>query len=271
MKTVNQETPEKIVASIFRPQSAVDINYLKNTLKPETFAKVRENALGQLLTDAVSVGSLKSTAKLSDIFKPNQFRNAMESYGDETLEAMFGKEQLLAFKAFQQSLDLQVGAAKGLTAGGIVAGAIGAQALNISLLPTIVGLKVFANVMSNPRIVRLMARTDTSATIQVIDAFEKALRLTAAQSIQEEAGQVESSVIQEIRQQTESPENQSAAEELRGQVEQVTKPLLNAIPDLPDIMPTNPTAQNTQAPISRSLLGGSSLNEDIAQSLGRLS
>jgi len=35
-------------------------------------------------------------------------------------------------------------------------------------------------------------------------------------------------------------------------------------------MPTNPTAQNTQAPISRSLLGGSSLNEDIAESLGRL-
>mgnify|MGYP003648634920 CR=1 FL=1 len=270
MKTVNRETPEKIVESIFRPQSAADINYLKNTLDPATFKKVQENAMGQLLTDAVSVGTLKSTAKLSDLFKPNQFRNAMESYGDETLEAMFGKDQLLGFKAFQQSLDLQVGP-KGMgQAGGIVAGAIGAQVANISLLPTIVGLRIFANVMANPRIIRLMARTDTSATMQVIDAFEKAVRLTAAQSIQEEAGQVESSVIQELRKQIESPENQATAEELRGQVEQVTKPLSNAIPDLPDIMPTNPTAQNTQAPISRSLLGGSSLNEDIAESLGRL-
>jgi len=270
MKTVNRETPEKIVESIFRPQSAADINYLKNTLDPKTFKQVQENAMGQLLTDAVSVGTLKSTAKLSDIFKPNQFRNAMESYGDETLEAMFGKDQLLGFKAFQQSLDLQVGP-KGMgQAGGIVAGAIGAQVANISLMPTIVGLKIFANIMANPRIVRLMARTDKSSTMQVIDAFEKATRLTFAQSLQEQAGQVESSVMQELRKQIESPQNQATAEELRGQVEQVTKPLSNAIPDLPDIMPTNPLGQNTQAPISRSLLGGSSLNEDIAQSLGRL-
>jgi len=269
MKTVNQETPERIVASIFRPQSAVDINYLKNTLEPATFAKVRENALGQLLTDAVSVGSLKSTAKLTDIFKPNQFKNAMESYGDETLEAMFGKDQLLAFKAFQQSLDLQVGASKGLTAGGIVAGAIGAQALNISLLPTIVGLKVFANVMSNPKIVRLMARTDTSSTLQVIDAFEKALRLTAAQSIQEEAGQAEAGIMEELRKQVESPENQSVAEELRGQVEQIAKPLKASVPDLPDMLPVNLGAQN-QAPISRSLLGGNPGTETVAESLGRL-
>tara|TARA_B110000211_G_scaffold223945_1_gene274452 strand:+ start:3150 stop:6371 length:3222 start_codon:yes stop_codon:yes gene_type:complete len=263
MKTVNRETPEKIVESIFRPQSAADINYLKNTLDPATFKKVQENAMGQLLTDAVSVGTLKSTAKLSDIFKPNQFRNAMESYGDETLEAMFGKDQLLGFKAFQQSLDLQVGP-KGMgQAGGIVAGAIGAQVANISLMPTIVGLKIFANIMANPRIVRLMARTDKSSALEVIDAFEKATRLTFAQSLQEQTGQIESGIMQEMRQQIESPQNQSAVEELRGQVEQVTKPLLNAIPDLPEIMPTNPTAQNNQAPISRSLLGGNPANEEI--------
>ena len=270
MKTVNKETPEKIVSSIFRPQSAADINYLKNTLKPETFKKVQENAMGQLLTDAVSVGTLKSTAKLSDIFKPNQFRNALESYGDETLEAMFGKDQLLGFKAFQQSLDLQVGP-KGMgQAGGIVAGAIGAQVMNISLMPTIVGLKIFANVMANPRIVRLMARTDKSSTMIVIDAFEKATRLTFAQSLQEQAGQAESGIMQELRKQIESPDNQAAAEELRGQVEQIAKPIANAVPELPDMLPVNLGAQNNQAPISRSLLGGNPANEDIAQSLGRM-
>ena len=269
MKTVNQQTPEKIVSSIFRPQSAVDINYLKNTLEPATFKKVQENAMGQLLTDAVSVGNLKSTAKLSDIFKPNQFRNAMDSYGDETLEAMFGKDQLLAFKAFQQSLDLQVGPRGMGQAGGIVAGAIGAQAMNLSLMPTIVGLKIFGNVMANPRIVRLMARTDTSSTMQVIDAFEKATRLTIAQSLQEEAGQVEASVMEELRKQIESPENQATAEELRGQVEQIAKPIKASVPDLPDIVPTSLGAQS-QAPISRSLLGNSPANEDIAQRLNQI-
>ena len=284
MRNVNNETPEKIVQNIFRPNSAADIKYLKLNMKPykrinpetgveeivDTFSLIQENAMGQLLTDAVSVGKLKTSAKLSDIFKPNQFRNALESYGDETLEAMFGKEQLIAFKALQQSLDLQVGAAKGLTAGGIVAGAIGAQALNISLMPTILGLKVFSLVFSNPRIVKLMANTDTGSVMAVLEAFTQAARLAGAKNIYDSTSGVKESITQEMRQQIESPENQSAAEELRGQVEQVTKPLLNAIPDLPDIMPTNPTAQNNQAPISRSLLGGSSLNEDIAQSLGRL-
>jgi len=275
IKNINNQTPEKVVATIFRPNSAADINLIKQMVKnkqlaPETFAQIQENAMGQLLTEAVSVGSLKSTSKLSDIFKPNNLKTALKSYGDETLEAMFGKEQLIAFKALQQSLDLQVGAAQGLTAGGIVAGAIGAQALNISLMPTILGLKVFSNVFANPRIVKMMANTDTSSTMMVIDAFEKALRLTAAQSLQESGNVAKTSLDQELRKQIESPQNQATAEELRGQVEQVTKPLSNAIPDLPDIMPTNPLGQNTQAPISRSLLGGSSLNEDIAESLGRL-
>ena len=269
MKTVNQETPEKIVASIFRPQSAADINYLKVTLDPNTFRQVQENAMGQLLSDAVSVGNLKSTAKLSDIFKPNQFRNALDSYGDDTLEAMFGKEQLLAFKAFQQALDLQVGPRGMGQAGGIVAGAIGAQALNISLMPTILGLKIFANVMSRPNIVKLMANTDLSSTMIVIDAFEKAARLTLAQSLQEGAGQIESGITQELRKQIESPENQASAEELRGQVEQIAKPLKASVPDLPDIVPTSLGAQS-QAPISRSLLGGNPGTETVAESLGRL-
>ena len=269
MKTVNQETPEKIVASIFRPQSAADINYLKVTLDPNTFRQVQENAMGQLLSDAVSVGNLKSTAKLSDIFKPNQFRNALDSYGDDTLEAMFGKEQLLAFKAFQQALDLQVGPRGMGQAGGIVAGAIGAQAMNLSLLPTIVGLKIFSNVMANPRIVKLMARTDTSSVMQVIDAFEKATRLTLAQSIQEEASEAEAGIMQELRSQLESPENQATAEEIRGQVEQIAKPIKASVPDLPDIVPTSLGSQS-QAPISRSLLGNSPANEDIAQRLNQI-
>lgn len=274
MRNVENQTPEKIVASIFRPNSAADINYIKQLvkdkrIKPETFESIKENAMGQLLTDAVSVGKLNSTSKLSDLFKPGNLRASLESYGDDTLEAMFGKEQLLAFKALQQSLDLQVGAAQGLTAGGIVAGAIGAQALNISLMPTILGLKIFANVMSRPSIVKLMANTDLSSTMIVIDAFEKAARLTLAQSLQEGAGQIESGITQELRKQIESPENQASAEKLRGQVEQIAKPLKASVPDLPDIIPTSLGAQN-QAPISRSLLGGNPGTETVAESLGRL-
>jgi hypothetical protein len=269
MKNALNDSPERIVANVFGPGSAKEINYLKAALadSPETFKQIQENAMGQLLTKAVSTGKLTSSSKLADIFKPNVLRNTLESYGDDTLIAMFGKEQTLALKALQQSLDLQVDAAKGLTAGGIVAGAIGAQALNIALVPLIVGLKIFSNVFANPRIVRLMANTDQTSTMMVIDAFEKAARLASAQAIAEQSEDVQTSVIQELQKQLGDEQNQERASIIKEQVQGIVPKIPTAIPDLPEITPTSAPIDRTN--ISRSLLG-SPANEDIARSLNQI-
>jgi hypothetical protein len=269
MKNALNDTPERIVANIFGPGSAKEINYLKAALAdtPETFKQIQENAMGQLLSKAVSTGKLNNSGSLADIFKPNVLRNTLESYGDDTLIAMFGKEQTLALKALQQSLDLQVGAAKGLTAGGIVAGAIGAQALNISLLPTIVALKIFGNVFANPKIVKLMANTDQTSIMMVIDAFEKAARLASAQAIAEQSEDVQTSVIQELQKQLGDEENQERANIIKDQVQGVVPKIPTVIPDLPEITPTSAPIDRTN--ISRSLLG-SPANEDIARSLNQI-
>ena len=269
MKNALNDTPERIVANIFGPGSAKEINYLKAALAdtPETFKQMQENAMGQLLSKAVSTGKLNNSGSVADIFKPNVLRNTLESYGDDTLIAMFGKEQTLALKALQQSLDLQVGAAKGLTAGGIVAGAIGAQALNISLLPTIVALKIFGNVFANPKIVKLMANTDQTSTMMVIDAFEKAARLASAQAIAEQSEDVQTSVIQELQKQLGDEENQERANIIKDQVQGIVPKIPTVIPDLPEITPTSAPIDRTN--ISRSLLG-SPANEDIARSLNQI-
>ena len=78
MKAVNTKTPDEVVGVLFRPGAAKEIETAKRMLGPERFAEVQENAMGQLLTRAVTVGDLKSTAKLSDIFKPNNLRSAMD-------------------------------------------------------------------------------------------------------------------------------------------------------------------------------------------------
>ncbi len=270
MKNALNDTPEKIVANVFGPGSAKEINYLKAALAdtPETFKQIQENAMGQLLTKAVSTGKLSSSGKLADIFKPNVLRNTLESYGDDTLIAMFGKEQTLALKALQQSLDLQVGAAQGLTAGGIVAGAIGAQALNISLLPTIVALKIFGNVFANPRIVKLMANTDQTSTMMVIDAFEKAARLASAQAVAQQSEDAQSIIMEQLREQLEGEGNQERNTKIKEQVQGITNQIPTTVPDLPDIIPTAAPPINRQN-ISRSLLG-SPANEDIARSLNQI-
>ena len=270
MKNALNDTPEKIVANVFGPGSAKEINYLKAALAdtPETFKQIQENAMGQLLTKAVSTGKLSSSGKLADIFKPNVLRNTLESYGDDTLIAMFGKEQTLALKALQQSLDLQVGAAQGLTAGGIVAGAIGAQALNISLLPTIVALKIFGNVFANPKIVKLMANTDQTSTMMVIDAFEKAARLASAQAVAQQSEDAQSIIMEQLREQLEGEGNQERNTKIKEQVQGITNQIPTTVPDLPDIIPTAAPPINRQN-ISRSLLG-SPANEDIARSLNQI-
>ena len=78
MQAVENETPETIVKNIFRPNSAEEINLVKNELlSPEAFAAVQENALGQMISEAVSVGQLRSTARLTDIFKPGVLSSAL--------------------------------------------------------------------------------------------------------------------------------------------------------------------------------------------------
>jgi len=281
MKAVNEKTPDEVVSVLFRPGSAKEIATAKKMISPEEFEIIRENALGQLLTKAVTVGDLKSTAKLTDIFKPGNLRASMNSYGDDTLIEMLGKDVVDGLKALDESIQLQVAAGKGNAAGSIVAGYIGVNALDLAIMPTVVGLKVLTTALSNPGIVRLMAKTDKGSVLQTIEFFERLARFLLAQNIQEETEQTSMKASIELDKLLKSPE----ALEYRKQIEEkitptlqgiqnlereVTQPRLSAdLGNLPDVTPAVPTPG--QAPLSQSLLGGSPANIDIAQRLQRLS
>ena len=276
MQAVENETPETIVKNIFKPNSAEEINLLKNEiLSPEAFAAVQENALGELLSEAVSVGQLNSTSRLTDIFKPGVLSSSLESYGDDTLTAMFGKDVLDGWKGMSQSLNLQVTATKGGQAGGIVAGVIGANALDLALLPTIVGLKVFANVLANPTVVRLLSRTESGPVMQVIDAFEKALRFTLAQdmsAVSEENKRKAFEELDKVKQDVESEDNSIEMNALKDQIKQIqnmssvsSNPISSNIP-LPKVQSIAPASNQI---MSQNLLGNNPANMDIAQRIDR--
>lgn len=278
MQAVENETPETIVKNIFRPNSAEEINLVKNELlSPEAFAAVQENALGQMISEAVSVGQLRSTARLTDIFKPGVLSSALESYGDDTLIAMFGKETLDGWKAITQSLDLQVTATKGGAAGGIVAGLIGANALDLALMPTIIGLKVFSNILANPTVVRLLSRTEPGPIMQVVDAFEKSLRFTLAQdfaNVSEETERRAFEELQKVREEVESKDNSKEMNALKDQIQQIQSMtpqpprITSASIPIPEVQPVTP---RTSGVMSQSLVGTNPANMDIAQRLANLS
>ena len=63
--------------------------------------KYNNASLSKLLKDTFD----PSKEKIADIFRPDRLRRTLDSYGDSTLEAMFGRESLLGMRALAEALD----------------------------------------------------------------------------------------------------------------------------------------------------------------------
>ena len=123
---------EETVQAIFRPRSGSNIRILRETLEdtPEVFREVQQASMQKLLSKSIDF-NYNGKGNITDIFKPGQLKSALDTYGDETLEAMFGKEVTQGLKDFQRYIDLstvgeigRVGSAGGLVAAGIAAGIV---------------------------------------------------------------------------------------------------------------------------------------------------
>ena len=261
MRNVENATPETIVKTIFRPNSAREINQLKGLISDEAFLNVQEEALGKLISKGMPGGS----KELTDIFKPNVLERALESYGPETLEAMFGKELVMSLTGFSRAMSTTVAGAQKTGAGSIVAGTLAAGFFNMNLLPTVVALTVYKTLFAQPKIVSLLSKTDKGSIAQVMSAFSKALRIAGVTELMGGAEEFGEEVLREVnktgivdqaRQQL--PTNQ----QFQGLIDQLPTRPSNLNLNIPDIQPI--ANAPTQAPMSRSLLGGSIANEDIA-------
>lgn len=203
LQNVENATPETITQVVFRPNSAEAINTVRNQISEEAFENIREEALEQLLKKSISPGG----TDITDLFRPGNFQRALDSYGEETIEAMFGKELAQAFKGYSRTLDRTVAGAKKEGAGGIVAATLAAGFFNLNILPSVIALTVAKTFFSQPKIVSLMARTDKSAMGQVLDAFEKALRLAGVRSLVDLGEQTEEQVSAQLEEQSILPDN----------------------------------------------------------------
>ena len=258
MTNIENSNPETIVGAIFRPQSAREINQAKQILSPEAFAAVREEALEKMIYKGVRPGS----SEISEIFKPGVFQRALDSYGDETLEAMFGKEMSTALRGLARSLQTTVGATEKAGAGTIVAGTIAANFFNLNVLPLAVGLTVYKSFFSSPKVIAALSKSDKGSIMTVLSAASKALRIAGVTELREgtDAG------IEAIKKEGERTGiTDAATEQFRDVVDMLPTQAPSLDLRLPDDVATGGTASVTPtAPVSRSLLGGSPANEDIA-------
>ena len=186
-RTIN-ELPEKsveeITDAIFRPNSGDNIRKLKKILGPEVFESVRKTSMQRILEKSIDINGKGS---INDVLKPGRLKIALDSYSDDTLDAMFGTEMRQSLRNIQNTMDLatfgEVG--RGGGAGTLVAATIAINAFNINMLPTVVGLGIMRQVFSSPSIVKLLAKRDKGSIARVLSAFAVALRQAGIRGLQD--------------------------------------------------------------------------------------
>jgi hypothetical protein len=168
---------DETVNIIFRPNANANIQILKDTVSDEVFTSIQQASMQKLLSKAIDING---KGRITDLFKPGNLKTALDSYGDETLDAMFGKELTQGLKNFQRTVDAltKQEAGRGGAAGGLVAAGIGASlALNpIAVLPTVLGLAVARKAFASPMLVSAFAKSDKGSILTSFDMTEQALR-----------------------------------------------------------------------------------------------
>jgi len=170
---------EETVNKIFRPGSAENIRLLKETLKdtPEVFNSIQQASMQKLLAKSID---FNGKGKITDLFKHQNLKTALDTYGDETLEAMFGRDIAKGLRNFQKEVDVLTIGESGRSggAGGLIAAGIAASIVfnPLSTLPILTSLALVRALFTNRTFVSLMSKTDQGSIAQAIKLFNTAAR-----------------------------------------------------------------------------------------------
>lgn len=234
---------DETVNIIFRPNANANIEILKNTVSPEVFTSIQQASMQKLLSKSIDING---KGRITDLFKAGNLKTALDSYGDETLEAMFGKELSQGLRNFQRQLDTltKQEAGRGGAAGGLVAAGIGASlALNpIAVLPSVLGLAVARRLFASPSFVSIVSKTDKGSIMTALDMTEQALRQTLVRQLgmeAEEAGEVAGGIM-------DGAYDAAGIEELLNPVKDLIKDTISETQDLQQ--EAQQSLRTTQAP-----------------------
>jgi len=195
----NEAEQEQVVDYIFRPKSANRINQAKAYFGSEGaagnttdgfnvggFNKVREAAMMKLLQD---IGT--DEAGIGVIFNGTKFKNVLKSYGNETLDAMFGKTLRKELFDFASQVEILTSKNK---AGGLVAAnvALAPVTKGISAFPFMAKLKVAAALINRPGFIKYLTEGIKSPYVRKgSDAFGRVSTYFSAAGVPEKLIQSE--------------------------------------------------------------------------------
>ena len=264
LRRITAAEPDEIVDILFRDGQGEAIRRLRasNIITDDAFQKIQADSMRELLRVAKGPGQ-----KIDEVFNPDALERALNSRGDDTLRAMFSQEQVKSLRNLVRDLRVMTQSDKG-GAGTLIAGAIAVNAFQFATLPVLVKLGVMGMIMRQPAVVRRMAKTDKESISIVGKAFKDAIRLSpfvlTGQQVADTSQAVTGAVGDFAEDALENVDIDYEALNPRGTIRQIRTDLGNVRSDVgmnvPDVQPI----ASATAPVSRSLLGGSPANEDIA-------
>jgi hypothetical protein len=162
----------------------------------------------------------------------------LDSYGDETLTAMFGKEFTTDINVFANNIDIltkgEIGRGNfpgSLVAAGIAAGIAFAP---LATLPTVIGLSVLRFVLGTPAAVKLFTKTDKGSIRQLLDIVATATQQATVRGV---ASAIQSANVEAQRALAEI-DTSDLAQQLRDSAEELRTPQA-PVPsiELPEVAP----------------------------------
>tara|TARA_R100000426_G_scaffold356_3_gene673 strand:- start:252 stop:3314 length:3063 start_codon:yes stop_codon:yes gene_type:complete len=269
LRRVRDASPDEVVDTIFRNGQALNVARAKSILGKDSqaFQEVQQESMRSLLRLAVGPGK-----RVDEVFNPEALERALNAKGNDVLREMFDEKTVKGLRNLVQDLRVMTQGDKG-GAGTLIAGAVAVNAFNLAYIPTLIQLGVVGSLLRNPATVRRLAKADKESVSIVLNATKDALRLflpiTIGNEIVETTRELSDLAVREFEKADEQFDITGTIGELGSELQTAQKqiPRLSAQLDLPSIQ-TVPRQAGAVA--SESLLGGSSLNEDIARSLDRI-
>ncbi len=236
-------TAEEVVSKIFTPRGADNIAKVRNVIGDDAFLEIQNAGMDKLLRTTIKPGT---KGEVTDIFKPQALASALDSYGDETLEAMFGKETKDSLRYLANSIDVLTKgeAGRGAAAGGLIAASLAVGFLNVAAIPLAAGIIIMRGALSNPKLVRMMASTDKNSVQLVFDYFDRAVKQYLTREVASGVEKLDETVRREVGDLANTQEAQQFRDMGTRAVQSVDIPL-------PDLSSYNRPASNPGSVIER--------------------
>ena len=240
-RDITNATDEDVVDVLLTPRNASQIKEVFDVVGPEGSEALKTEAMRSIIRKMIKNSDAND---FRDVFNPDVFRTTLDSIGDESLTAFFGRDLTKALRDYQSRIAL-IAAGEGGGAGTLIAGAVAINALNLAVLPTVIQLGVLQSMFKSPTIVRALTKTDRPALNMIMNFIGNYLRQVAPRQIGVGLSDVGSQAVAQTQAEIEDiqarPEVQDAIFDLKSQTQDVA-PSFNI--DLPDISAVNLSRPN---------------------------